>query len=137
MVQKRVQKRFGIIIVSIISMLLALGLAACGGSDEPAPAPTTAAAVAPASSETASIGEPSISSEEALAKYAMDHAGGPGAIFVGDVSQLVGPATVAGLGGADGDVPLRRAWVELASVRRQRRASPGPDYGRCCRSSLL
>ncbi len=42
----------------------------------------------------------------------MDHAGGPGAIFVGDVSQLVGPATVAGLGGAD-----RHAHVGVAPTR--------------------
>ena len=106
MVQKWVNKRLAIIFISIFSMLLTLGLAACGGSDEPAPTASTAAVTSPSTADTASASGPAVDPVEALAKYAVDHAGGPGAIFVGDVSQLVGPATIAGLGGADGGVPL-------------------------------
>jgi len=38
--------------------------------------------------------------------YADAHAGGPGSIYVGDISQLVGPAPSKGEGDADGNVPL-------------------------------
>ena len=47
----------------------------------------------------------------ALEKYAAEHAGGPGAIYVGDLSQLVGPAPAD----IDGDVTLaaleRHRWI--------------------------
>ena len=41
-----------------------------------------------------------------LRQYAARHAGGPGAIYVGDLSQLVGPAPAQGLGDANDNVPL-------------------------------
>ena len=41
-----------------------------------------------------------------LPAYADAHAGGPGAIYVGDLSQLVGPAQTEGQGGFDGGVPM-------------------------------
>jgi len=41
-----------------------------------------------------------------LQAYADAHAGGPGAIYVGDLSQLVGPAQTEGQGGFDGGVPM-------------------------------
>ena len=51
--------------------------------------------------------------DDALMMYAADNANGPGAIYVGDINQLVGPApsTPAGdpdadLGDSDGNVPL-------------------------------
>ena len=50
-----------------------------------------------------------------LSAYAARMAGGPGAIYVGDIHQLVGPAPTADLGGFDGDVPLesleRHLWL--------------------------
>ena len=48
---------------------------------------------------------------QTLAQYAAEHAGGPGAIYVGDLSQLVGPAP----DGIDVDVTLaaleRHRWI--------------------------
>ena len=41
-----------------------------------------------------------------LQQIASDLAGGPGAIYVGDLKQLVGPATIPDLGDRDGLVPL-------------------------------
>ena len=98
------------------SVTLALFLAACGGDQEseatattpPQPTSTAAApADTPASAPTATpepIREPTptpdiapISDEEALIAYAAEHAGGPGAIFVGDPMQLVGPPPHPGL----------------------------------------
>ena len=59
--------------------------------------------------------------EPALKSLANDLAGGPGAIYIGDLNQLVGPATEASLGGInaegdpDGSVPLesleRHIWI--------------------------
>ncbi len=58
-----------------------------------------------------------------LAQYAASHAGGPGAIYVGDLAQLAGPAVTASymqehrtaLGDADGNVPLyaieQHQWI--------------------------
>jgi len=43
---------------------------------------------------------------EALASIAASLAGGPGAIYVGDLNQLVGPAPTERQGGFDGNVPL-------------------------------
>ena len=47
---------------------------------------------------------PTVSAE--LQAYADAHAGGPGAIYVGDISQLEGPAAAKDEGDADGNVPL-------------------------------
>lgn len=126
----------------LISLLLALGLAACGGDEatpdatatpepavtatpaappeatptaaapaatpaattaapaEPPPATpaatteaaTTAPTAAPASTPTSAATEaPAMPAmDEALIAYAAEHAGGPGAIFVGDPMQLIG-----------------------------------------------
>ena len=62
-----------------------------------------------------------MSADGDLMAYAARVAGGPGAIYVGDLSQLVGPATTADLGGIDengkpdGSVPLesreRHLWI--------------------------
>ena len=41
-----------------------------------------------------------------LAEYAAQHAGGPGAIYVGDLGQLAGPAPAPGLGDANDAVNL-------------------------------
>ena len=111
----------------ILSLLLAMGVAACGSADEPAPTATTAptaTAAATATPEptamameaTATPAPPAaMSGDTALMAYAAEVANGPGAIFVGDINQLVGPApnTVGDnpqadpdLGDTEGNVPL-------------------------------
>ena len=105
----------------IVSLALALGLAACDGQ-EPTPtstglpAPTATAATGPdvltptatlppsAPGPTATKAGPAPMATSAppgeaelLAQYAAEHAGGPGAIFVGDPMQLIGPPPHEGL----------------------------------------
>ena len=50
-----------------------------------------------------------------MAAYAAEHANGPGAIYVGDLSQLPGPAPIRELGDGDGQVSLgvlqRHSWI--------------------------
>ena len=41
-----------------------------------------------------------------LQAYADEHAGGPGAIYIGDINQLVGPAITEDQGDLEGNVPL-------------------------------
>ena len=109
-------------------LVLALAAAACGEAATPVPptaaptattaavAPTATTAAQPTETPTAMAEEPTeamTSEEDPLMKYAADHAGGPGAIFVGDISQLAGPAPMtpagepdADLGDSEGNVPL-------------------------------
>ena len=108
------------IIASIILLSLFVFLAACGTAEEPADeatappeptatsAPPTAAPTNTPEPEAAATATPAPVSTEmsALEQYAADNAGGPGAIFVGDLSQMVGLAPEEDLGGYDGDVPL-------------------------------
>ena len=98
------------------STALAFFVAACGGDEEteptattppnptptatsPAPADTPApestATPVPAPADTPE--PPAPSPEDALMTYAAEHAGGPGAIFVGDPTQLIGPPPHPGL----------------------------------------
>ena len=54
-----------------------------------------------------------ITVSQTLEEYAKTYAGGPGAIYVGDLSQLVGPAPTDELGDRNGGVPLdalQRHW---------------------------
>ena len=104
----------------MVSMLLLAGLAACGEAATPVPptaAPTATTAPAPTEAPTeAMMEEPTeamMTEDDALAQYAADNAGGPGAIFVGDINQMVGPAPLrpggepdADLGDSEGNVPL-------------------------------
>ncbi|MFP6868479.1 MAG: hypothetical protein VCE91_03880, partial [Nitrospinota bacterium] len=57
----------------------------------------------------------SSSGGQALEEYAAKHAGGPGAIYVGDLNQLVGPAATKDQGDFNGNVPLsaleNHIWV--------------------------
>ena len=108
----------------ILAILIAI-LAACGGAAAPTEAPTsppptavpTAAPTATtAPTAAAATATPAAADEmTALEKYAADNAGGPGAIYVGDLKQLVGAAPDPGLGGYEGDVPLdaleEHAWI--------------------------
>ena len=56
-----------------------------------------------------------ITVSQTLEEYARQNAGGPGAIYVGDLRQLVGPAPEVELGNRDGNVPLdsleRHFWI--------------------------
>jgi TRAP-type C4-dicarboxylate transport system substrate-binding protein len=85
--------------MSLLIAIISLILVACGGSD-PTAVPATAV---PATAEpTAEAAAP----ETALEKYAAKFANGPGAIYIGDLPQLVGPAPSEAEGDADGNVPL-------------------------------
>ena len=111
------------VVALALATALTLGSAACGrGGPEPGPAassaPTTVATPVaqaetppaeptPGSSPAAladatpmpgpTAAEIPASVDPALAKYAEEHAGGPGAIFVGDPNQLIGPPPHEGL----------------------------------------
>ncbi len=79
-----------VLIVSILCMVLALVLAACGGETPTLPTPPTSTPT-PEPAPSPMPTTPVMSEEEKLAEYASQHAGGPGAIFVGDPIQLPGP----------------------------------------------
>lgn len=133
--------RFPLIASLLVSILLVAVLVACGeaATPEPEPEPTTAPTATTAPEPTAapaateepadsdsdkmeeSKTEDSDSSDsmmmreysDALKQYAAEHANGPGAIYVGDINQLVGPVPLtldgspdADLGDSDGNVPL-------------------------------
>jgi hypothetical protein len=82
-------------------------MAACGSSATAVPAavakPAAPAAVA-APAAPAAVAAPAVS--PALLAYAAKVAGGPGAIYVGDLKQLAGPAVTKEQGDFDGNVPL-------------------------------
>ena len=124
----------------ILSLLLVGALAACGEAATPEPTqvpPTTAPEPTAAPTEPQAMQEEEPTEEamqaqepteeameedssmmmrdvsDALMQYAADNASGPGAIYVGDISQMVGPAplTPSGepdtdLGDSEGNVPL-------------------------------
>ena len=101
-------------------VILLLALAACGPSDAPAPTAAPAATSPPAATATPQQAAAAATPEPAaqtitLEQYAADHAGGPGAIYVGDLNQLVGPAPSVDQGDFDGNVPLdaleRHDWI--------------------------
>ena len=112
-------------IAVILITILALTLLACGSAAEPAteapPATNAPPTAAPTATPAEQMEESSMSADEDLVAYAAQVAGGPGAIYVGDLSQLVGPASDLGLGGIDengdpdGSVPLesleRHLWI--------------------------
>ena len=123
------KKLVGLPLLLILSMTILLVLVACGSAAEPptqAPAPTaaptaTTAPTQPPAQATAMPEDSSMAADEGLASYAAGVAGGPGAIYVGDLNQLVGPAPEPSLGGIDaegkpdGSVPLesleRHIWI--------------------------
>ena len=69
--------------------------------------------------------------DDALAQYAEQMAGRPGAIFVGDINQLVGPAPMtlsgepdADLGDSEGNVPPQRPGKTTCGSTRAPTTSP-------------
>ena len=112
--------------LGIAIILLMAFVVACGGAEEPTSAP--AATEAPTAAPTAtSVPEPTETPEAmeaedssamsdvdpALAAAAAERAGGPGAFYIGDLNQLVGPAPGEGLGDAND-------MVNLAGLERER-----------------
>ena len=83
----------------------AISRVATGGADRPLQ-PVRMVNVSILTSELGFRPTPSPADSLALSSYAARHAGGPGAIYVGDLSQLVGPAPAHYLGDSDGNVPL-------------------------------
>ncbi len=99
--------------------IILLVIAACGG-DDPTAVPTAVPTVAPTQAPTAApaTAEPSAgptAASSSLQEIAAKLAGGPGAIYVGDLNQLVGPAPIVALGDSEGNVPLgplqRQEWL--------------------------
>ena len=91
------------LVMMSLTGLLILAMLACGAA-----APPEEAVTAPAATQEpqAAVVVPSTSGET-LEQAAARLAGGPGAIYVGDLSQLVGPAPIPDLGfGEEGVVPL-------------------------------
>ncbi len=122
------KKLAGIPLLLMALPVLLLALVSCGEAAEPPtqpPAPTAATAPTQPPAEPTSTPvekmEKVMPSDEELTAYAAQVAGGPGAIYVGDLSQLAGPAPEASLGGIDtdgkpdGSVPLesleRHRWI--------------------------
>ena len=102
--------------------ILLLVVLACGGDAAPTSAPAGVAATkAPVAGATkaplAVATQPPVATatpsgvtaapaSASLKAYADAHAGGPGAIYAGDITQLVGLAPVVDLGGDGGMIPL-------------------------------
>ena len=104
--------RNGRIIPLLLAMLamLAVMLAACGGSESEdtsaKPAAAKPAAAKPAAAKPAAA-------KLTLEEVAAQRAGGPGSFYIGDLKQLVGPAPAPTLGDEDD-------MVNLAGLERER-----------------
>jgi TRAP-type C4-dicarboxylate transport system substrate-binding protein len=106
-------------LLSGLAGIILLVIAACG-SDDPTQAPVTAPTTAPGQATTAPVATTAPSSGQTPAANTLEGiasklAGGPGAIYVGDVSQLAGPSPGEGLGDGNGQVPLamvqKNRWI--------------------------
>ena len=106
------------------SLILVMAVVlACGGAAEPTAAPPTEApTVAPTDPPAPTATEAAMKDDEsatmadvdpALAAAAAERAGKPGAFYIGDLAQLVGPSPGEGLGDADD-------MVNLAGLERER-----------------
>ena len=104
-------RKFGLI--TILLMMVSIMLVACGSDEPEAPAASTTSK--PAAQPAAQPAASSTSAGQTLEEYAAEHAGGPGAIYIGDFNQLVGLAPHEDLGGFEGEVPLdaieEHAWI--------------------------
>lgn len=124
-----IRSRLSVGALLLLSLLLFAAIVACGeaATPEPTQSPPTAApepTPVPTEEPQAMEEDPTDEADEdgsmmmrdvsaALQQYADANAGGPGAIYVGDINQLVGPAPLtadgqpdADLGDLDGNVPL-------------------------------
>ena len=93
----------------LILFILACGTAAPAEEEAPTaalPTATPPATAAPTATQPPAAMEEPTEAPDALKQIAAELAGKPGAIYVGDISQLAGPAPVPDLGGFDGNVPL-------------------------------
>ena len=102
------------VVLMSLTGLLILFILACGTAapaEEEAPTAVPPTATSPATEAPTATQPPAAMSGEAkeapdaLKQIAAELAGKPGAIYVGDISQLAGPAPVPDLGGFDGNVP--------------------------------
>ena len=87
------------------------------GAEEPTamPEPTDTTGV----EEPTAMPEPTaamMTGDDALMEYAADNAGGPGAIYVGDISQMAGPAPLTAGGGPDNDLGDSEGNVPLDAL---------------------
>ena len=90
-------------------------------------APTPEAAARSASStQTASTGAPARAGGSELEEYAAEHAGGPGAIYIGDISQLVGPPPAKDLFQGGGFTSTRLYQYHGFTLQEIFRLSPRP-----------
>ena len=107
------RKLLAILILGIVSVMLL----ACGEAATPVPTattapteppPTVAPTAVPTEVEEATEEPEAMESEisEAVLAAAAERANGPGAFYVGDLNDLVGPAPSEDQGDADGNVPL-------------------------------
>ncbi len=107
------RKLLAILILGIVSVMLL----ACGEAATPvptattaptAPPPTVAPTAVPTEVEEETEEPEAMESEfsEAVLAAAAERANGPGAFYVGDLNDLVGPAPTEDQGDADGNVPL-------------------------------
>ena len=91
----------GFRLTAMLLVVVSIMLVGCGSDPTAAPAAPAAPAAKAAPAATAAPAGPS-----KLEQYAAEHAGGVGAIYIGDLNQLVGPAATVDQGDFDGNVPL-------------------------------
>ena len=110
----------GLALILILGLLAACGEAAAPPTAAPEPTATTAPTPTEAAMQEATEAPVGMS---ALEQYAAEHAGGPGAIYVGDINQLVGPAPTVEQGDFDGNVTLesleRHLWIYESDFYRE------------------
>ena len=87
-------------LTAMLLVVVSIMLVGCGSD------PTAAPAAPAATAAPAAAAAPAAPTGPTLEQYAAEHAGGVGAIYVGDLNQLVGPAATVDQGDFDGNVPL-------------------------------
>jgi len=102
--------RNGVLVFLLLAMFAVI-LTACGGSESEDTAAAKPAAEKPAAAKPAA--EKPAATSLTLEEAAAQRAGGPGSFYVGDLSQLVGPAPAPTLGDAND-------MVNLAGLERER-----------------
>ena len=107
--------RNGVLVFLLLAMFAVI-LTACGGSESEDTAAAKPAAAKPAAAKPAAekpAAEKPAATSLTLEEAAAQRAGGPGSFYVGDLSQLVGPAPAPTLGDAND-------MVNLAGLERER-----------------